>query len=105
MQVWFESIRPESSTLEYELVLPDGWEAQPGKGSMTAAGGGKKEIVDFVLTVPSNQATTYRRQTIALDATIDGVYRGQLAEAVVDMRPELDWDTGGEQRRRSAADA
>lgn len=86
-------------------MLPDGWQAQPSKGSMTAAGGGKKVIVNFVLTVPSDQATTYRRQTIVLDATIDGVYRGQLAEAVVDMRPELDWDTGGEQRRTSAADA
>jgi glyoxylase-like metal-dependent hydrolase (beta-lactamase superfamily II) len=105
MQVWFESIRSESSTLEYELVLPDGWEAQPSKGTVTAAGGGKKEIVDFLLKVPSAQTTTYRRQTIVLDATIDGVYRGQLAEAVVDLRPELDWDTGGEQRRSSAADA
>ena len=104
MQVWFECIRSQASTLEYELVLPDGWEAQPAKGSVTAEPG-KKEIVDFILRIPSDQATTYRRQTFALDATIDGVYRGQLAEAVVDMRPELDWDTGGEDRRTSAADA
>lgn len=104
MQVWFECIRSEPSTLEFELVFPDGWEAQPRKGSVTAAPG-KKEVVDFLLRVSADQATTYRRQTIALDATIDGVHRGQLAEAVVDMRPELDWDTGGEERRSSLADA
>ncbi len=103
MQVWFENIKSVPSTLEYELVLPDGWEARPSCGTVTADPG-KKEIVDFLLRVPPDQATAYRRQPIALDATLDGVHRGQLAEAVVDMRPELDWGTGGVARRTSAAD-
>ena len=103
MQVWFENITSEQSTLEYELVLPEGWEAQPDRGTVTAEPG-KKEIVDFLLSVPEDQSVAYRRQPIALDATLDGVYRGQLAEAVVDMRPDLDWDTGGMDRRPSAAD-
>ena len=101
MQVWFEGIGEEESTLEYRLVLPPGWEAEPDAGAVRAAPG-KKEVVDFVLRVPADQETEYRRRVIALDATIDGVHRGQLAEAVVDLRPELDWSTG-EGRRRSAA--
>lgn len=103
MQVWFENIFEHTSTLEYRLVLPEGWAAEPKRGTLTAAKGEKK-IFDFVLRVPANQSTTYRRQAFTLDATVDGRYLGQLAEAVVDLRPELDWGTNGASPRRSAAD-
>ncbi len=103
MQVWFENIFDGASTLEYRLILPDNWSAVPDSGRLTAQPG-EKVIQDFVLRVPSSQSTHYRRQAFTLDATIDGKYWGQLAEAVVDMRPELDWGTRGEFPRRSAAD-
>ena len=104
MQVWFENIFTEESTLEYELVLPEGWTASPDRGRVTAQVG-QKAIVDFELAVPADQSTDYRRQAFTLDATIDGRRLGQLAEAVVDLRPELDWGTDGVSPRPSAAAA
>ena len=103
MQVWYENIIEQDSTLEYRLILPQGWTADPDSGTITAAPGEKK-VQDFVLRIPAAQSTTYRRQAFTLDATIDGKHIGQLAEAVVDLRPEIDWATGGENPRRSAAD-
>jgi glyoxylase-like metal-dependent hydrolase (beta-lactamase superfamily II) len=103
MQVWFENIHAETSTLEYNLVLPDGWSAKPDSGTITAEPG-KKAIKGFTLQIPDNQSTHYRRQAFTLDATVNGKHLGQLAEAVVDLRPELDWGTGGEHPRRSLAD-
>lgn len=103
MQVWFENIWDEPATLEYSLVLPRGWTAAPDHGRMTAAPK-EKVVVDFVLRIPDDQSTKYRRQAFTLDATVDGRYMGQLAEAVVDLRPELDWGTRGEFPRRSSAD-
>ena len=103
MQIWFENIFPRPATLEYSLVLPEGWSARPDRGRLIAEPGEKK-VADFVLQVPSSQSTLYRRQALALDATIDGKHLGQLAEAVVDLRPELDWGTGGDAPRRSLAD-
>ena len=104
MQVWFENIHPETSTLEYRLVLPQGWSASPDNGRLTAAPG-EKAVVDFILQVPDTQPTHYRRQAFTLDATINGKYMGQLAEAVVDLRPELDWGIGVKNPRKSAVDA
>ena len=103
MQVWYENIFDRKSTLEYRLILPEDWSADPESGRITAAPGEKK-IVDFTLHIPASQPTTHRRQAFTLDATLDGQYLGQLAEAVVDLRPELDWGTNGETPRRSAAD-
>ena len=103
MQVWFENIYAEKSMLEYRLVLPEGWIATPDGGRLEAAPG-EKAVQDFVLCIPESQATQYRRQPFTLDATIDGKHLGQLAEAVVDLRPELDWGTRGESPRRSRAD-
>ena len=103
MQVWFENIFDQPSTLEYSLVLPAGWSATPDSGQLEAQPG-EKAVRDFVLRIPDSQPTQYRRQAFALDATIDGKHLGQLAEAVVDLRPELDWGTGGESPRRSRAD-
>jgi hypothetical protein len=39
-----------------------------------------------------------------LDATIDGKRHGHLAEAVVDLHPEVDIQTSGRRRRKSRAD-
>jgi glyoxylase-like metal-dependent hydrolase (beta-lactamase superfamily II) len=104
MQVWFENIFPETATLEYRLVLPSGWSAEPDSGSLTAAVG-EKVVHDFVLRIPASQSATYRRQAFTLDATINGKHVGELAEAVVDLRPDLDWGTRGQAPRRSATDA
>ena len=103
MQVWFENIFPQPKMLEYRLVLPDGWSAIPNSGQLKAKAG-EKVIADFVLSVPPTQSTNYRRQALTLDVTIDGKYLGQLAEAVVDLRPELDWGASGQFPRSLAAD-
>ena len=103
MQIWFENIFERESTLEYRLVLPEGWSASPDHGRITAAPG-EKQVVDFVLRVPAGQPATYRRRAFTLDATVDGTHMGQVAEAVADLRPGLDWGTNGQTPRRSAAD-
>lgn len=90
MQVWYENIQSHPSTLDYVLRLPEGWKADPDCGSITVEPG-QKGIGDFMLRVPSDQTTVYRRKAFTLDAVIDGTPRGQLAEAVVDLRPEADW--------------
>ncbi len=84
-------------------VIIDGWSATPETGRLTAQAG-EKVKKDFVLRVPATQSAHYRRQAFTLDATIDGQHLGQLAEAVVDLRPELDWGTSGQFPRSSAAD-
>ena len=103
MQVWFENIYDVRSMLEYRLVLPAGWVATPDGGRLEAVPG-EKVVQDFVLHIPESQSTQYRRQAFTLDATIDGKHLGQLAEALVDLRPALDWGTRGESPRRSRAD-
>jgi glyoxylase-like metal-dependent hydrolase (beta-lactamase superfamily II) len=89
MQVWYENVFDATSTLEYELVLPPGWSANPSRGLLRVAPG-DKGIAPFRLTLPSDQSLVYRRMPFTLDATIDGKRFGQLAEALVDMRP--DWE-------------
>jgi glyoxylase-like metal-dependent hydrolase (beta-lactamase superfamily II) len=90
MQVWYENITDHESTLDFRLVLPAGWAADPDRGTITVTPG-EKGTLPFRLSVPAEQTTAYRRRAIALDVAIDGVSRGQLAEAVVDLRPEADW--------------
>lgn len=90
MQVWYENIFEKESTLKFELNLPEGWKAEPDSGSIKAQPG-RKGTFDFVLSVPAKQSTVYRRKAFTLDATIDGRACGQLAEAVVDLRPDADW--------------
>lgn len=90
MQVWYENIYDKPSTLDFRFDLPQGWKAHPDSGSITVEPG-QKGIVEFTLSIPSDQDTHYRRRPFTIDATIDGKPRGQLAEAVVDLRPEADW--------------
>jgi glyoxylase-like metal-dependent hydrolase (beta-lactamase superfamily II) len=103
MQVWFENIWDDKRTLEWALNLPNGWTAEPASGQI-AVEPGDKGVASFVLNVPTTQNTSYRRLPFTLDATIGAKRYGQLAEAVVDLRPDLDWATGGEARRTSLAD-
>ena len=103
MQVWFENIFEETATLNWSLDLPEGWTAKPSKGKI-AVKPGKKGIAPFTLSIPNSYSSAYRRQAFTLDATIDGKRLGQIAEAVVDLRPDADIQTGGHKRRTSAAD-
>ncbi|MCL5270403.1 MAG: MBL fold metallo-hydrolase [bacterium] len=90
MEVWFENIFDKPATLEYALNLPQGWRAEPERGKLTAAPG-KKTVAPFRLTVPAGEQTAYRRRVFTLDAVIDGQPLGQIAEALVDLRPQADW--------------
>jgi len=103
MQVWFENIWDAPKTLAWSLDLPPGWTAEPASGSLTAKPG-EKAIARFTLSIPATQDVAFRRRPFTLDATIDGVAYGQIAEALVDLRPDADWGTLGERRRTSLAD-
>lgn len=93
MQVWFENVTDKPSTLDWRLTLPDGWTASPDAGTLQATPG-EKAIASFTLHIPATQPTTFRRLPFVLDAVIDGKHLGQLAEAVVYLRPEADWARG-----------
>jgi hypothetical protein len=86
MQVWFENIFAKPATLEYSLCLPDGWTAQPAAGKLRAAPG-EKAVRSFQLSIPAGESTAIRRRAFTLDATLDGRPLGQIAEALVDLRP------------------
>jgi glyoxylase-like metal-dependent hydrolase (beta-lactamase superfamily II) len=86
MQVWYENIFEKTSTLEFSLNLPASWRADPDSGALTVEPG-EKGTFEFQLTLPEDPPTFHRRQPFTVDATIDGKRYGQVAEAVVDMRP------------------
>ncbi len=56
MQVWFENIFKETTTLDYRLVLPEGWSTSPDSGSLAAEPGNKATLI--ILRIPTSQWTT-----------------------------------------------
>jgi len=86
MQVWYENRRDRPSTLAWTLVMPDGWTGAPDQGLLTVAPE-QRGIDRFVLSIPAEQTVIHRRLPFTLDATIDGERCGEVAEALVDLRP------------------
>ena len=56
MQVCFENIFKETTTLDYRLVLPEGWSTSPDSGSLAAEPGNKATLI--TLRIPTSQWTT-----------------------------------------------
>ena len=102
MQVRVTNTGDEPLHLEFALIPPSQCEVEPSDGVITA-NPGERVAFGFVLRAGSGVSTRHRRAPLLLDARVNGRHRGQIAEAIVDLRPELDW--GSPTRRRSVADA
>ena len=70
--------------LHLVVVAPDGWTATPAEMELVLPSHGSGSD-GFQVTAPPG--TRARRARIAVDVTVDGRRFGQLAEALVDVRP------------------
>lgn len=81
--------RNSEMVLELALALPAGWRSTPERINLRVpAVGATTAHVD--LTVPIDWPGPNERRAIAADVIADGVYLGQIAEAVVDVRSGQD---------------
>jgi glyoxylase-like metal-dependent hydrolase (beta-lactamase superfamily II) len=76
--------RPRSIDVQLALCLPAGWRCEPAEVRMSV-GAGSSERSKVDIFVPSSPVSPWMRRAIAADAKVDGVYLGQIAEAVVDV--------------------
>ncbi len=76
--------------IEAALILPGGWNCAPQitKFEVPAKGKAKGELQ---VSIPENWKGCYERVAITADILADGKYIGQVAEAVVDLRPARKW--------------
>jgi glyoxylase-like metal-dependent hydrolase (beta-lactamase superfamily II) len=76
--------------IEAALILPAGWTCRPGVTRFEAPAKGKASA-KVEVSVPEYWKGRYERVAIAADIMADGKYVGQVAEAVVDLRPGPEW--------------
>jgi glyoxylase-like metal-dependent hydrolase (beta-lactamase superfamily II) len=81
---------PRPTKIEAALILPAGWSCQPQVCRFEVPAKGKAQG-ELELSIPDNWKGCYERVAIAADIMADGKYIGQIAEAVVDLRPERKW--------------
>ncbi|MFB3902362.1 MAG: MBL fold metallo-hydrolase [Acidobacteriota bacterium] len=70
------------------LTLPEGWNSQPAVVSFDAAPG-TTASGRLAISVPSDYPASMVRTAIAADLTVNGKHLGQIAEAVVEVRPGI----------------
>jgi hypothetical protein len=71
--------------LEIALCLPEQWRSTPARIHLNVPAGGTN-VASMEMTVPLDWRWPNARRAIAADVIADGVYLGQIAEAVVDVR-------------------
>ncbi len=76
--------------VEAALILPAGWNCRPRIVSFEVPAKGKAKG-EMEVSIAENWKGCYERVAIAADIVADGKYVGQVAEAVVDLRPERKW--------------
>jgi glyoxylase-like metal-dependent hydrolase (beta-lactamase superfamily II) len=72
------------AVVSMEVVVPAGWTATPTRVELALRSHGSGSV-GFRVSAP--HGTHARRSRIAVDVTVDGRRFGQLAEALVDVRP------------------
>ena len=85
LQIRARNDRKRDVVLEIALCLPRGWRSKPERVKLKVSGGGANEA-QVEITVPWDWSGRNERRAIAADVIADGVYLGQIAEAVVDVR-------------------
>jgi hypothetical protein len=78
--------RSRDMNLEIELCLPEQWRSTPARVNLKVPARGTN-VASVEMTVPLDWRGPNARRAIAADVIADGVYLGQIAEAVVDIRP------------------
>jgi glyoxylase-like metal-dependent hydrolase (beta-lactamase superfamily II) len=78
--------RSAEINVEVALCLPRPWQCVPESVNLKVAANGTSEA-SVEIVVPLNWRGENVRTAIAADVTADGVYLGQITEAVVDVRP------------------
>jgi glyoxylase-like metal-dependent hydrolase (beta-lactamase superfamily II) len=81
--------RSRAIDVQLALCLPAGWTCEPAevRMSMDATSSARSNVDIFV---PRSPVIPWTRKAIAADVKVDGVYLGQIAEAVVDvMQPGM----------------
>jgi hypothetical protein len=81
--------RKRDVTLDVSVVLPNRWQSTPERVRLTVPAGGTA-AGRILLTVPADWSGHNGRCAIAADVIADGVYLGQIAEAVVDVQATHD---------------
>jgi glyoxylase-like metal-dependent hydrolase (beta-lactamase superfamily II) len=76
--------------IEAALVLPPGWICQPRTVAFEVPAKGKA-TGEFQISLPDGWKGPCERVAIAADVVAGGKYVGEIAEAVVDLRPERPW--------------
>jgi hypothetical protein len=89
LQIRARNHRRREIALEIALCLPRGWRSSPERLSLKLAAGGTGEA-QVQITVPLDWSGPNERRAITADIIADGVYLGQVAEAVVDVRAPRD---------------
>jgi len=89
LQLRVRNHRPAEMNVEIVLCLPKQWRATPERVSLKVPAGGTNSTTVEML-VPMDWHELDGRRAIAADVIADGVYLGQIAEGVVDVRSAND---------------
>ncbi len=76
--------------MEASLITPAGWTVEPQIARLEVPAKGKAST-KVAISIPAGWSGRYERVAIAADVMADGKYVGQVAEAVVDLRPGPVW--------------
>jgi hypothetical protein len=77
--------RSRDMNLEIALCLPEQWRSTPARVNFNVPARGTN-VASVEMTVPLEWRGLNTRRAIAADVIADGVYLGQITEAVVDVR-------------------
>jgi hypothetical protein len=89
MEVRVRNHRKTDVEVEVILCLPRRWRSSPERVALKVPAGRTVKGA-FELTVPLDWTGPDERRAIAGDVVANGVYLGQIAEAVVDVRSAKD---------------
>ena len=85
LQLRARNRRNREVTLELSLTVPSGWHSAPELVELRVPAEGTA-AAKIELTVPLNWPESNGRRAVAADVVANGVYLGQVAEAVIDVQ-------------------
>jgi hypothetical protein len=77
--------RSTDTNLEIALCLPEQWRSTPARVNLKVPARGTN-VTSVEITIPLDWRGPNARRAVAADVIADGIYLGQIAEAVVDVR-------------------
>jgi hypothetical protein len=86
VEVRVRNYRPRRVEIAGMFVLPERWRSSPSKIALSVDAKSDSKT-EATISIPANWSNPLSRVAIALDVMADDKYLGQIAEAVVDIRP------------------